>query len=171
MALNDEQRSLLQLLLGGQSYEDIGSLLGTDAAQVRERARAALTEVGGADPDAKVGLTDFLLGKADPIGRADAVRQLQNDPEANELAAEVVSRLRLLSPNAQLPEIPPAKGGKRAAPSPSSTSFPSSDPGRPAADASKRRRPGVPDAIKKIDMGDDRRAVSGGEAPCSTVQL
>ena len=131
MALNDEQRSLLQLLLGGQSYEDIGSLLGTDATQVRERARAALAEVGGADPDAKVGLTDFLLGKADPIGRADAVRQLQNDPEANELASEIVSRLRLLSPSAQLPEIPPAKGGRRA-PTPSPASFESSEPSAPA---------------------------------------
>ena len=113
MALNDEQRSLLQLLLGGQSYEDIGSLLGTDAAQVRERAREALTEVGGSDPDAKVGLTDFLLGKADPIGRADAVRQLQNDPEANELAADIVSRLRLLSPNAAAARDP-ARQGRQA---------------------------------------------------------
>ena len=157
VALNDEQRSLLQLLLGGQSYEDIGSLLGTDAAQVRVRAREALTEVGGADPDAKVGLTDFLLGKADPIGRADAVRQLQNDPESNELATEIVSRLRLLSPSAQLPEIPPAKGGRRAAaPSPTSPTQPAS----PAGDASKSRRPGVPDAIKRMELGDDRRRLA-----------
>ena len=160
MALNDEQRSLLQLLLGGQSYEDIGSLLGTDAAQVRERAREALTEVGGADPDAKVGLTDFLLGKADPIGRADAVRQLQNDPEANTLAAEIASRLRLLSPSAQLPEIPPPKGGRRAAPSPSSSS--ASKSGGPAADAAKTPRRGVsvPDAIKRVNLGDDRRRLA-----------
>ena len=142
MALNDEQRSLLQLLLGGQTYEDIGSLLGTDAAQVRARAREALTEVGGADPDAKVGLTDFLLGKADPIGRADAVRQLQNDPEANELASEIVSRLRLLSPSAQLPEVPSARGGRRVAPSP--TPPPASEPGAAPADASGSRRPGSP---------------------------
>ena len=159
MALNDEQRSLLQLLLGGQSYEDIGSLLGTDATQVRERARAAMTEVGGADPDAKVGLTDFLLGKADPIGRADAVRQLQNDPEANELASEIVSRLRLLSPSAQLPEIPPAKGGRRAA-TPSPASSGSSEPSTPAGGASKSRRPGVPDVIKRVNLGDDRRRIA-----------
>ncbi len=133
MALNEEQRSLLQLLLGGQGYEDIASLLGTDATQVRERAREALTEVGGADPDAKVGLTDFLLGKADPIGRADAVRQLQNDPDANALASDIVTRLRLLAPNAQLPEIPPAKGGRRAAPTPSTPSTTSDRP--TAADA------------------------------------
>ena len=122
------------------------------------RAREALTEVGGADPDAKVGLTDFLLGKADPIGRADAVRQLQNDPESNELATDIVSRLRLLSPSAQLPEIPPAKGGRRAA-APSPTSSPT-QPAAPAGDASKSRRPGVPDAIKRINLGDDRRRLA-----------
>ncbi|CAN5436626.1 hypothetical protein BH20ACT15_BH20ACT15_01160 [soil metagenome] len=161
MALNDEQRSLLQLLLGGQGYEDIGSLLGTDAAQVRERAREALREVGGADPDAKVGLNDFLLGKADPIGRADAVRQLQNDPEANALASDIVSRLRLLAPSAQLPEIPPAKGGRRAAtptPAPTPSSVPSSEPSKPAggsrAAAAKAK---IGEGMRRIDGCDGRR--------------
>ena len=87
MALTDEQRAMLQLLLeGGQGYDDIGSLLGIPPDQVRSRARDALREMGGADPDAQVQLSDFLLGQADPIGRADAVRHLQNDPEANALA-------------------------------------------------------------------------------------
>ena len=45
----------------------------------RARARA-LTELGGADPDRNVGLTDYLLGQADPIGRADASRHLRDDP-------------------------------------------------------------------------------------------
>ena len=82
MPITEDQRAMLQLLLeGGQSYADIGSLLGIDADEVRSRARAALTEIGGADPDAKVGLTDYLLGQADPIGRADAARQLQHDPD------------------------------------------------------------------------------------------
>ena len=46
-----------------------------------------------------------------------------------------------------LPEIPPAKGGRRAA-APSPTSFESSGPGAESPAASKSRRPGVPDAIK-----------------------
>jgi hypothetical protein len=80
-----------QLLLeGGQGYDDIASLLGVSPDEVRARARSALTEMGGADPDAQVAVSDFLLGKADPIGRADAVRHLQNDPEAN-------ARVRLLT--------------------------------------------------------------------------
>src|SRR3954463_12941515 len=110
---------MLQLLLeGGQGYDDIGSLLGIAPGGGRSRARAALTEIGGADPDAQVGLSDSLLGQADPIGRADAVRHLQGDPEANALAQRLVQNLRLLAPKAELPEIPEPRGGRRAAPLP-----------------------------------------------------
>jgi hypothetical protein len=119
VAVTDEQRAMLQLLLeGGQGYEDIGSLLGIAPDEVRSRARSALTEIGGADPDAQVGLSDYLLGQADPIGRADAVRHLQSDPEANALAQRLVQNLRLLAPKANLPEIPEPRGGGRAAPPP-----------------------------------------------------
>jgi len=132
VALTDEQRTMLQLLLeGGQRYEDIGSLLGIGPAEVRSRARSALQEIGGADPDAQVGLTDYLLGQADPIGRADAVRHLQADPEANALAERLVQNLRLLAPKAELPEIPEPRGGRRAG----APSAPAPAPGRPAAAA------------------------------------
>jgi DNA-directed RNA polymerase specialized sigma24 family protein len=48
VALTDEQRAMLQLLLeGGQGYDDIGSLLGIAPDEVRERARSALREIGG----------------------------------------------------------------------------------------------------------------------------
>src|SRR6266540_3474733 len=110
---------MLQLLLeGGQGYDDIGSLLGIAPDEVRSRARSALTEIGGADPDAQVGLSDYLLGQADPIGRADAVRHLQSDPEANALAQRLAQNLRLLAPKADLPEIPEPRGGRRALPPP-----------------------------------------------------
>lgn len=112
MALSEEQRALLQLLLeGGQSYDDIGALLGIGPDEVRSRARIALREMGGEDPDSQVQLSDYLLGQADPIGRADAVRVLQNDPGANALASRLVTQLRLIAPQATLPEIPPARGG------------------------------------------------------------
>src|SRR4029077_13161775 len=116
VALTDEQRAMLQLLLeGGQGYDDIGSLLGIAPDEVRSRARSALAEIGGADPDAQVGLSDYLLGQADPIGRADAVRHLQSDPEANALAQRLAQNLRLLAPKADLPDIPEARGGRRSA--------------------------------------------------------
>lgn len=123
---------MLQLLLeGGQGYADIGSLLGISPEEVRSRARAALGEIGGADPDAQVPISDYLLGQADPIGRADAVRHLQSDPEANALAERLVAQLRLLAPRAQLPEIPAARGGRRAPPPPPAPKAPTTTPGPP----------------------------------------
>ena len=109
MALTDDQRAMLQLLLQqGQSYADIASLLGLDIDQVRARARAAMTELAGEDPDRTVSLTDYLLGQADPIGRADAARQIQSDGGVRDLAERLVTQLRLLAPGAELPELPPA---------------------------------------------------------------
>jgi hypothetical protein len=140
VALTDEQRTMLQLLLeGGQSYEDIGSLLGIGTEDVRSRARGALQEIGGADPDAQVGLSDYLLGQADPIGRADAVRHLQSDPETNALAQRLVQNLRLLAPKAELPEIPEPRGGRRAAaPPPTPAQAPPGTPPAPTAPAPQR---------------------------------
>lgn len=110
---------MLQLLLeGGQSYADIGSLLGVDAAEVRSRARRSLTEIGGADPDAQVGLTDYLLGQADPIGRADVARHLQNDPATGALASKLSAQLRLIAPRARLPELPGSPAPRAGAPAP-----------------------------------------------------
>jgi hypothetical protein len=145
VAVTDEQRAMLQLLLeGGQGYEDIGSLLGIDPDEVRSRARSALTEIGGSDPDEQVGLSDYLLGQADPIGRADAVRQLQNDPETNALAQRLVQNLRLLAPRAQLPEIPEARGGRvaTAPPPPPAPGQLSSTPPPPPTAPSAPKGPG-----------------------------
>jgi hypothetical protein len=147
VAVTDEQRAMLQLLLeGGQTYEDIGSLLGIAPDEVRIRARSALTEIGGADPDAQVGLSDYLLGQADPIGRADAVRHLQSDPEANALAQRLVQNLRLLAPRATLPEIPEPRGGRRAAPPPAP---PAAAPPPPSATPPAQAPPPSPPTPKR----------------------
>lgn len=107
---------MLQLLLErGQSYEDIASLLGGSRDDVRRRARAALEELGGQDPDREVGLTDYMLGQADPIGRADAVRHLQSDPGSLALAEDLSTKLRLIAPQGTLPDLPQPKGRRRAA--------------------------------------------------------
>jgi hypothetical protein len=107
MALTAEQNATLQLLLErGQSYPDLAKLLAVEEPEVRARARAALTELAGADPDHNVALTDYLLGQADPIGRADAVRHLRDDPGDLRLAQELVDTLRESYPNAELPRLP-----------------------------------------------------------------
>lgn len=107
MALSADQKAMLGLLLErGQSYADIAGLLGASEDEVRSRARWALAELGGADPDRSVGLTDYLLGQADPIGRADAVRHLRDDPDDRELAEGIVAALADLAPGAELPKLP-----------------------------------------------------------------
>jgi hypothetical protein len=111
MALTPDQTAVLELLLAGQSYSDLEELLGLTQDDVRARARAALAELGGADPDRNVGLGDYLLGQADPIGRADAVRHLRRDAEDHALATTILERLAELAPEADLPKLPPAPGG------------------------------------------------------------
>ncbi|MET0730993.1 MAG: hypothetical protein ABWZ03_07370, partial [Solirubrobacterales bacterium] len=107
MALTADQKATLQLLLErGQSYADLASMLGVGEDEVRARARSALRELAGGDPDRNVGLTDYLLGQADPIGRADAVRHLRDDPADRQLAADLISELRAVAPNADLPRLP-----------------------------------------------------------------
>lgn len=140
MALSEDQRAMLQLLLqSGQTYEDIGSLLGSDVDEVRERARAAFQEMGGEDPDREVSLTDYLLGQADPIGRADAARHLQSDPEANALAQKLAAQLRLIAPGADLPDLP-APREKRGAHSSSSAAGAEAATGASAASPGSKSR-------------------------------
>jgi hypothetical protein len=114
MALSADQKAALQLLLErGQSYGELADLLGIEEAEVRERARSALRELGGTDPDRRVAISDYLLGQADPIGRADVVRHLRDDPEDHRIAAELVARIREVVPGAELPRLPgePRDGG------------------------------------------------------------
>jgi hypothetical protein len=107
MPITPDQEAVLQLLLErGKSYGDLAKLLAIEPAGVRARARAALTELGGADPDRNVGLTDYLLGQADPIGRADVSRHLKEDPDDHALATALLERLREMFPGAELPRLP-----------------------------------------------------------------
>jgi hypothetical protein len=137
VALSADQQAMLQLLLErGQSYTDLAELLGVEEAEVRARARAMLTELAGIDPDRNVGLTDYLLGQADPIGRADAVRHLKDDPDDLELATEIAQKIRLIAPAAELPRLP----GEERRPRPRRA--PGAVPSRlPIPDRLRRRRP------------------------------
>jgi Sigma-70, region 4 len=117
--LTADQKATLQLLLErGQSYADLASMLGVSEDEVRSRARSALRELAGGDPDRNVGLTDYLLGQADPIGRADAVRHLRDDPADRQLADDLIVELRAVAPNADLPRLPgsprPGRFSRRA---------------------------------------------------------
>jgi hypothetical protein len=114
MPISADQSAVLEMLLTkGQSFRDLDDLFGLDEGESHERARAALEELGGADPDRNVGLTEYLLGQADPIGRADSVRHLRQDGADRELADKIVTELTALFPGAELPNLPQAPTGSR----------------------------------------------------------
>jgi hypothetical protein len=143
MALRGDQRALLQLICErGQSYEDISGLLGVGVEDARRQAREALTEIGGADPDADVGLTDYLLGQADPIGRADAVRYLQSHPETLALAQRIEEGLREIAPSAQLPKLPEPRGKRARAATPPPGEKAATPPSAPSRSATFGTRQG-----------------------------
>lgn len=134
MALTPEQTAILELLLGGpQSFAELGELLGLDEAEVRLRTREALGELGGADPDRSVALSGYLVGRADPIDRADAVRHLRQDAADHELASAIVARLREISPQAELPALPAAPGQSRRPAAPARVRRDGGERGGPAA--------------------------------------
>lgn len=118
VTLKQDERALLQLICErGQSYDDLAGLLGISPEEVHERARASLQSLAGTDPDAEVGLTDYLLGQADHIDRADVARFLQQDQPTLDLATDLTIKIRALAPNAALPKLPSARGSRRSAPS------------------------------------------------------
>jgi hypothetical protein len=110
--VREESRALLRLLLeSGQSYDDIAGVLGSDRAAVRERARDALAQLGGDRPGPE--LTDYLLGQASPVERADMARRLSADQAEAARAAELAERLREVAPQAAIPSVPGVAGDAR----------------------------------------------------------
>lgn len=179
MPLQGDQQALLQLLCErGQSYEDIAGLLGGSSEDVRARARAALREIGGVDPDADVALTDYLLGQADPIGRADAIRHLQADPEALELAQRIQAALAEVAPGAEQPKLPEPRGKRRKAALPgTSEPTPAGAPPSPGDEALRRRRgliaglgaAGLAAVVAILLLGGAFSGSDGGDAATTTT--
>jgi len=113
MPLSEDSRALLTLLLGrGKSYADISGLLGIDESEVRTRAATALSEIDPSVPKPDQEMTDYLLGQADAISRADVGNRISSDPAAADQAESLTDQLRLLVPGADLPRPGSATGGK-----------------------------------------------------------
>jgi hypothetical protein len=116
--VKEDSRALLKLLLeSGQSYDDIAGVLAVDRERVRERARDALAELGGERPDPE--LTDYLLGEATPVERAEMARRLSADEREASRASGLAEKLREIAPRASLPALPAAPAdspGVRTAP-------------------------------------------------------
>jgi len=66
MALSEDQRALLQLLLAGDTYQQMAELLGESAEEVRARAQAAANALEGApEPDLSPGAVRERLDALD----------------------------------------------------------------------------------------------------------
>jgi hypothetical protein len=117
VALGDESRALLQLLLArGKDYGQIATLLGIEPEEVRSRAERAIGELEEGGGALEPIVIDYLLGQADPIGRAEAVRELSDNPEESDRFAQVKDQLDLLFPGADIPTPPRSSGSGQAVP-------------------------------------------------------
>jgi hypothetical protein len=107
--MGDESRALLQLLLvRGKDYGQIADLLGIDSGEVRLRTARAIGELEGIDADLAPPVTDYLVGRADPIARAEAVRALSEDAALADGFGNARDQLTLLFPSAEIPAPPGA---------------------------------------------------------------
>lgn len=110
MGLTDESRALLQLLLvRGKDYGQIAELLGVDRGEVATRTADALAQLAGGPGQLDPVLTDYMVGQADPITRAEAARLLSEDSDKAAAYAEVRDQLDLLFPGATVPAPPRAE--------------------------------------------------------------
>lgn len=154
MAISADQIAVLEMLLSGdQNYADLDDLFGLDEGETRDRASAALEEIGGADPDANVGLTDYLLGQADPIGRADAIRHLRQDKADHDLATTISDELVALFPDADVPTLPAppgASGRKAGKPAAGAAAAPGRPAGEPKPAGTTQPRFSVPEGRGRL---------------------
>ena len=115
-----DRRAVLQLLLKqGKSYEELSALLRIDGAKVRERAHAALDDLGPSDGaglafERQEELSDYLLGQLSPA-ESDSTRELLEDSAAARAWARIVSGELRSIPGATLPEIPADRPERAAA--------------------------------------------------------
>src|SRR3954471_14573211 len=106
-----DRRAVLQLLLKqGKTYDELSSLLRIDGAKVRERAHAALDDLGPSDGaglafERQEELSDYLLGQLSP-SESDTTRELLEESAAARAWARIVSGELRGIPGATLPEIP-----------------------------------------------------------------
>ena len=107
--LNDGQRAILQLLLRqGKTYDELATLLRSDLANVRTRARdavAALVDDGSEiDPERRDEISDYLLGQQTASQRAATREYLAESAAGRSWARAAASALSPL--DGSLPEIP-----------------------------------------------------------------
>ncbi len=122
--LSAEQRAIIELVLKqGQSYEQLGDMLGMPTARVRDLAREALVRLSpvsaaGVEGDWRGQLGDYLLNQqAGPESTATR-GHLRRSEAARGWARSVLDSLEQFYDEKQLPTIPAGEPGAEAASAP-----------------------------------------------------
>jgi len=122
--LSAEQRAIIELVLKqGQSYEQLGEMLGMPTARVRELAREALVRLSpvsaaGVEGDWRGQLGDYLLNQqAGPESTATR-GHLRRSEAARGWARSVLDSLEQFYDEKQLPTIPAGEPGAEAGSAP-----------------------------------------------------
>lgn len=85
MALTGDQKALLNLVVVRKKTPgEVATLLGVEDSEVETRLTEALEALVPGDPPLPPAIAIYLVGSADPIGRADAASSLDRDPELAE---------------------------------------------------------------------------------------
>lgn len=132
--LAPDQRAVLDLVLRrGRSYDQIARLLAIDRAAVRERALAAVDELGPDTviaPESRALIADYLLGQL-PEREAEQTRErLASTPSERAWARAVASELAPMA-GKSLPEVP--EGSLPAASTSAAEAEPAPSPDRPSS--------------------------------------
>ena len=116
MALSDDQRALLQLLVVREKRpSQIASILDVEEAEIGSRTAVALEALAPGGPDVPPAVALYLVGSADPITRADSASLLEREPELQERSDRIREALSLefgtASPSRAPTGQPTGKGG------------------------------------------------------------
>lgn len=170
MSLTEEQKALLQLLLEErEGYEDIATLLGIPAGEVRTRSAAALARLDGAELlTGGAWQADFVLGQAEPTKAASIASNLADDEEALAQTRRIIARLRLLYPSASLPDLPATALRPESMPADDPTDAPTDEAGTFAEPAEEPAPPGdasTPPSAEESEPPGDAGTPALSEAP------
>ena len=110
-SLNDGQRAVLSLLLKqGRSYDDIATLLASDASGVRSRAHDAVALLGPdattISPDRRREITDYLLGQQSASQRAATREYLSGSADGRAWGRGAAAALSEVAGAEVLPDVP-----------------------------------------------------------------
>jgi hypothetical protein len=166
-----DQRAIIELVLRqGRGYEEIGEMLDSPPARVRELARDALGELAPftaefVDPQWRGQLADYVLGQqTGPEAQATRGHLRRSEP-ARIWAYSLLDALDDFYADADRPEIPVGEAGAKSRPREREATLNGEGPPAPLAPAPRRSRAavggGLSAAARSALM---RRRIAGGVA-------